>query len=1067
MKKFSLLLGMLFLVVSASFAQRTITGTISDEKGETLLGASVLEKGTTNGIITDENGKFTLNVSKDAQILIISFAGYNNREVTLGAETNISVSLTSAILQEIIVTGTGAGTDRRKVAVDVQTLSAKNLPPTPTASIDQALVGKIAGAQIASVNGSPGAKVSILLRGVNTINRGTQPMTLVDGIEMGATDLGTLDLNSIERVEVVQGAAASALYGAQGANGVIQMFTKRGKKGRITVDVNSSITQSDYLNIGGLSKASLHGYETNSSNQVVSSTDPAKAVILGVDPTSGAYNANLVYANGAGTATQDNKPYDQNLKYYDHFKLFFVSAPTINNSLSISSATDNFDFSFSLSNNYQKSNLLNNGDLNRTNGTVNIGVEIIKGLKFRTITQLAYTKSTVNDEGGRGTIYAAFNSRPFANYEATLPDGTYPAYLGDAVGVNGLNPFFINEYSHTDDQKIDLLQSFNLNYQPFKWLELDAKYGLNFNYDDKKYLYDRQTENANVVTYPTKFVSNYNSTSLGEVDNLKYRTTLSNFITGATVRYDFLNIIKASTYGAFDYRNRVFKRYITNGLNFPQYQPVTGAQASTYNIVDDYTEPFITYGFLVDQRFDIGEFAGVSGGFRSDYSSAYGSGSTAFTFPHANGYLRLSTFDFWKNTGLANILPEFKLRGGFGKAGIQPRPFDRYPILNTNPIGSRVGFYTPPVLANTGLGVEVSSEIELGADLSITLSKGSWFNNITFSPTYWSRTTDNAIGSSDLIPSSGVGGVKDNIIGLKSNGFQMVTRLTIADKKDFQWNLNVNFGKQTSEVANINGSPIILTSAIGSTGYIIQPGNKIGQLFGYLNLHDVNAVDPNGNSYIPEANKANYEVASSGWVVNKTNKLLYATPNLYSFGDPNPSFILNFLNGFTYKNFLTFNVQVDWVQGSHLYNQTKEWMYRDGIHSDYTVPVTINGETGAFAAYYRGVYTAGSNNGTKSYFYEDASFVRLRNVEVAFDVAKFLNVKFARSLIVSLSGRNLLTFTKYTGLDPEINSSNVNSSSAGGPTANGGGFDSAWDRGTDHNTLSNLRQYSVGLRLGF
>jgi len=1058
MKKFSLLLGMLFFVMGVSFAQRTITGTVSDDKGETLLGASVLEKGTTNGIVTDENGKFSLNVSKDAQSLLISFAGFTNQEVTLGTATDIKISMASAVLQEIIVTGTGVGTDRRKVAVDVQTITAKNLPAAPTASIDQALVGKVAGAQISSVSGSPGAKVSILLRGVNSINRGTTPMYLIDGVEMGATDLNSLDLNSIERVEVVQGAAASSLYGAQGANGVIQMFSKKGKKDQLNVDFSTSYTTSNYLNIGGLKKANMHGFVTDANNNVVNS----KGVPLALDPNLGLFPQSLIW-NSTDPTVLINKPYDKNLQYYDHFAQLLTTAPTINNSLFISGGSGKVDFAFGVGNNYQQSNLIGNGDYNRTNVTANIGIELFKGLKFRTISRGAYTNSTINDGGGNGTIYALFNTRPFVDYSdnTKLPDGTYPAFFGGSSGVNGTNPLFINEYLHTTNKKLDLIQVFNLNYQPTNWLELDAKYGLNFVNNDIRNLYDRQTENVNVAAtgYTTSF---YNSGNGGEIVNTNFNAIFQNLLTGATLRYGIGNFVKASTYGAFDYRNRTFSSYQTYGLNLPLYTPVTTVQTAEQHINSDFKAPFITYGFLVDQRFDFGDYGGISGGLRSDYSSAFGSGSTPFTFPHANGYLRLTSFDFWKNSGLASFLPEIKLRAAYGKAGIQPNEFDRYQVLNTNPIGGSVGFILPNTQANPNLQVEISTEFEYGADFGFKLNKGNWLNAITFSPTYWSRTTDNAIGNADAIPSSGLSSVRDNIIGLKSSGFQMVTNLAIADTKDFQWDLRVNFGAQSSTVSSIKGGSIQVQTSAGSTGYIIEAGTKIGQIYGYLGLHDVNAVDANGKSYIAEADKANYVVASNGWVANKTTKAPYFTPNKYSFGDPNPTFIMNFINSFTYKGFLRFNFQIDWVQGSHLYNQTKEWMYRDGIHSDYTIPITIDGNTGAWSAFYRGVYAERSRNGTKSYFYEDASFVRLRNIEVSLDLTKFIDIKWTKRLELSLSGRNLITLTKYTGLDPEISSSN----NIGGGGF-GAGLNSAWDRGTDHNTMPNLKQISVGLRVGF
>ncbi len=1061
MKKLLLLLTMLIAFASVSFAQRTVTGTITDAKGESLVGASVIVKGTTVGTVTDLDGKFSLSVPANTTSVVVSFAGYESKEIALSESNVVTASLADALLGEIIVTGQSAGTDRRKIAADIQSISSKNLPPSAT-SIDQALVGKIAGAQISSVNGTPGAKTSILLRGVNSVNSGTNPMILVDGLELGVTDLNTIDNSSIGRVEVAQGAASTSLYGAQGANGVIQLFTKQGKEG-FRVDFETGYTTSKSLNIGNLHKATTHGFNTNANNEVVDS----KGNLLAIDPATGLYPQSLIFDN-LNPLTQTNKPYDHNLKYIDHFALFFVEAPTLNNALSFSGAQKGFDFFFNVSNQFAKSNLLDNGDYNRSNVTLNLGIEVLKGLKFRSITRGAYTKSTINDGGGNNTIYAAFNTRPFVDYvNLFLPDGTRPAFIGGSTGVNGTNPFFINEYSHTNKQKIDLFQTFNLNYQPTSWLELDAKYGIDYRNETNLAVYDRQTENANVAStgYTT---SNYSSGDQGETNNQQISASLNHFIAGATVRWGIGNLIRATTYGAFDYRNRVFKNYSTYGLNLPVYTPITAKQTGEQHVATDYTEPFVTYGYVFDQGLDFGDFAGVHGGFRSDYSSAFGQGSTPFTFPHANGYLRLSELGFWKNSSLKNSIEEFKLRAAYGQAGNQPRPFDRYAILNTPNVGASVGFALPDKLSNANLQVEISTETEIGADIGIKLGKGNWFNALTFQPTYWKRTTDNAIGTSTGIPSSGVASVLDNNLGLESHGFQLVTKLQVADTKNLSWNFAANFGAQSSSVTKVAGGSIILTSAVGSTGYIIEPGTKIGQLFGFLGIHDVNAVDKDGVPFIADANKSKYEVASNGWVVNSTTKQPFYSAKQYSFGDPNPTFIMNFINSISFGNgkAFTLNFQVDWVQGSHLYNQTKEWMYRDGIHSDYETPITINGQTGAWSAFYRGEYAVASRNGTKNYFYEDASFVRLRNIELSVDVAKLFDIKFTKSLIVSFSGRNLLTLTKYTGMDPEVNSSNVYGGTYG-PNGSGGGYSSAWDRGTDHNTMPNLRQYTFGLRVGF
>ena len=257
------------LLVAPAWAQdrRVIGKVTSAEDGTPLPGVSVVLKGTNKGTTTDANGLYDFPIPSDkGSVIVFSFVGVATQEIRVGNESEINVSLVSDSrqLSEVVVTGVGVATDKRKLGIAVESVSSKNLPQTPTASIDQALVGKIAGAQISSGNGTPGAPVNIVLRGINTINRGTAPILLIDGVQVDASSydtngnlnsnptslLSSIDPNTIDRVEVVQGAAAATLYGAQGANGVIQVFTKKGKAGKLNIDASSSITNNTYLNVG-------------------------------------------------------------------------------------------------------------------------------------------------------------------------------------------------------------------------------------------------------------------------------------------------------------------------------------------------------------------------------------------------------------------------------------------------------------------------------------------------------------------------------------------------------------------------------------------------------------------------------------------------------------------------------------------------------------------------------------------------------------------------------------------------------------------------------------------------
>ncbi len=1059
MRKLCLLLLAFVCFAGYANAQRVVTGKVTDEKSNPVGNASVFIKGTTTGTVTKDDGTYSLTVPANGKALIVSSVDMKTEEKTIGTLTVLNFLLRSEdkILSEVVVTGTGVATSKKRLAISVESITADKLPSVP--SIDQALVGKIAGSHISSTNGSPGRPTNILLRGINTINRGTSPMILLDGLEVRATDLNSLDLNGIERIEVVQGAAAATIYGAQGANGVIQLFSKKGKIGKTRIDISSSLSINDMLNEGDVHKSQLHPFTTNANNEVIGSS--GNLIVL--DPAISVYREN-VQVNLVDPNTFTNKAYDKNLQYYDHYKMFFQTAYIKNNSITISGAKDKMDFSFSVSDSRQNSTFRGNGNYARSNLLSNIGVELAKNLKFRTTTQLVYTKNTLDDGTGRGIIFALNNSRPFANYDYKMPDGNYGYYFGDATGVNGYNPNYRTSYSNSLDNKVDVVQNFNLNYKPARFIELDVKYGLNFQTQDVKYNVKPQDDNASAKFWGTRWWTGFYAPTpsvgtSGSIDDFRYKTFFQNLIGTATLNFDFerdfhLKIpIRTTTIAAYDYRKNVFQQYITWGADAPFYTPYTANQMVTYRIQSDYKEPFVTYGYLVNQRFEYGEIAGISGGLRSDFSSAFGRGSKPFTFHRGDGYFRPSSMNFWKNSRFGSFLPEFKIRAAYGKAGIQPRAFDRYLVLNTANLGSNVAFTFPTSNPNPDLSVEISKEYEIGTDMNFRGLRGSWFNSINLSVTYWDRSTDNAIYNVDAAPSTGTGTIRDNAFGLASNGIQASLNISVLKSKNLNWNFTTNFSKQSSKITSVKGgTEIVVLSNAGSSNYVLRAGEKIGQLFGNVLLHSVDQLDAKGNPYIPKASQNNYTLASNGWVVDKVTKQPFVSPLKESFGDPNPKFNMSFINEISFKGNLSVSMQWDWIQGSHLYNQTKQWMYRDGIHGDYAIPLTIDGVTQAYTAFYRGVYAQVQANGTKNYFYEDASFVRLRQLSVSYDLAKIINSPAIQRLQLVLGVRNFLTFTKYTGYDPEVSSGSSNS---------------AFDRGVDHNTVPNLRSFQIGLNVGF
>jgi TonB-linked SusC/RagA family outer membrane protein len=1102
-----LLLGGLLLAAQLVWAQKkTVTGKVTDPTGAALYGISVVEKGTKSGTSTGVDGTFSLSVNPNSK-LVISGVGFEPKEVAADADLHIQLVQDTRAMSEVVVTGTGVATTKRKLGISVESVTADKLPPTPGASLDQALVGKIPGAQISTVSGNPGDNVNILLRGINTVQGGTRPLIMMDGVEIPFEDLKTIDMSQVERVEVVQGAASATIYGAQGANGVIQIFNKKGK-GKLSINVSNSFAQNIYINAGDFGKASIHGYLTDASGNIIYNgsnaglgysagqpiaVDPKLGIVLGSNSLSYRYGSNVPGLTNPIPGLTENytrygildprnvydQPYVGALQYHDHFKEVFRSAPSRNHSISLSGGNDRMDYNFAMSNNRTSSALLkDNGYIDRTNLTLNLGIELFKNFTFRSITEAAYTRNTLHPRLGApggtlygtglnnadvGGVYGFLNTSPFFSLEDTITGGNSASYQrASFASVNAFNPFYRLQYEESNSKRYDIIQSFEGTYHVNKFVSLDARYGISYKNENDVWTIYNQSLNANTENQGS-WASWFTSDEKGEIDNWQYNLTKQNFLGSATIKTDFekdFNIhfpVQTTTLLAFDWRKRYYKELDTWGQGLPLNPPFNMTATQSQHVATDYVEPFVTYGYVFDQRFDFGNYGGIVGGFRTDYSSAFGAGSKPFTFPHFNGYVNLQSFNFWDP--LHGAIPSLKLRAAYGKAGIQPGAFDRYPVLNLQPTGSQVSYTNPTTAQNPNLDVEVSTEKEAGGDVSFNLLKGEWLKGVNVSFTYWQRTTDNAIFAQTVPPSTGATQLLTNAIALSSWGWQGAVNIPVFSNKDWTWDVTANFGHQTSFIDKVQGGNIPLTTAAGSTGLVIAAGRKVGEIFGYKALTSVTQLRSDGKTpFIDPAKQGNYEIVN-GRVVNTITKAIFFSDEAESLGDPNPILTSSYISSLTWKGTVNFSFQFDWINGSHLYDQTNEWMYRDGISKDFQNPVTINGQTGAWTAYYASAYYAlgntpkgVGNNVTKDYFYHDASFVRLRNISLAMDFARYIRQNWLKRCQLVLSGRNLLTFTKYEGMDPEISS---------------GASNSAFDRGIDHSTIPNMKSYQVTLNLGF
>lgn len=1021
-----LLLAGLLLAIPA-WAQTRISGHVIDPSGQPIPNATIRERGTRHGTSANEQGYFTMTVTSSKPVLIISAVGYVTMEESVRGrpELNLQLDLDSHAMTDVVVTGVGVATSKKKVAIDVATVSSQDFAKSATTDVGQALIGQVAGAQITQQSGSPNSGVNIILRGINTINNGTGPIILLDGIKVD--DINGIDPATVDRVEVVKGAAAGMLYGSEGANGAIQIFTKRGaRNNRMAITVSSKLSLDNVLTGKRPLNAGFHHYVTDNQGYVLDANGNRlthDAVGYWPDPVEEDYNSDPTVTN--------DKPF-VGLPLYNHLKQAYQQASTYTNSVNIMGGGDKTDYSFTASRMDQQSIFGNK--YNRTNVTVNLGMQLAKGLTFRTNTQGVYGY----DDLLGGNRFGLINTYPWIDF-------AWRDSIGNLVlkpkNENQLNSLSERQWHQHFNKTYRLIQDIDLNYKFRRFLEIDYKVGVDFNIADAYdyYLNQDNTLQSDLFWGPSRE---------GSVTDQYTLWTKVNSLATAYWRMDFdkdfhLHVpLKSTTQFAYDYWSNNERYYYGEGTSLPPFQPAN-INLATNKTSGDYSYATTSYGILLNETLDYANLFGVSGGFRSDYSSVFGDAHTPFTFPRGTVYFRPSELMH------SMELPDWKLRAAYGSAGTPPAgAYDRQVTLNTATLGGGVSLTLPTNASNPNLRVQKTYELEVGTDLTVTPSRGPWLGNLTFSGSYWHHKSQDVIQIAQVAPSSGYGGTDDNLVDLSSKGVDLSLDVFVANLRNFTWNLGVRFGKATTTLDKVsNGKDVI------SGEFISRQGQELGTFYGQEPLHSIGQLEADGKTpYIDPSQAGSYTLVN-GNVVNTTSYqgMVTNAADLKIMGHALPKYTASLINRFTVLRNFAVSVQFDMVHGNSIYNITRQWLYRDRLSKDFDGPVTIAGKTGAFVAYYNSYYNSTS---PISWFIEDGSFIRLRDLSLTYNLdSRWLgHTHVIRSLALTVGGRNLLTFTKYHGLDPENTGSDGNNN---------------FNIGVDDFGIPNMKSYQFGLTAGF
>jgi TonB-linked SusC/RagA family outer membrane protein len=1048
-------------------AQTKHTGKVtgSDDKLP-VVGATVRVKGTTIGTQTDVNGQFSLSL-KSGDVLTISYLGYQSQDVTVGASETINVVLQagSNTLNEVVVTGY---TSQRKkdISGSVSTVNLAAAKTVPSVSSESLLQGQAAGVNVVT-QGSPGASAQVFIRGTSNFGN-SQPLYVIDGLQ--ASNMSNVNPNDIESISVLKDAGAAAIYGVSGGNGVVVVTTKRGKQGKsvITYDAFYGVTKPLSGNVFNLLNADEYG-------QLVAKTEPGNGLLIDGKIADYGYQKGSATAGGANkgvfnqnTANNFLPNYhldvaDPNADYLiqkfakgagtDWFHEVFKTAPIQQHSISASGASDKNSYFMSLGYTNQQGTLINTYFKRyqaRVNTTFNVKDHVRVGENF----SFFYIQSPNTPQGsdGNGGITGGGNNNegnPISETYRTLPiipvydiagnlGGTYagPANLG-----NALNPVGMQQRQATTKTNLwgmqgtafgeaDFLQHFTARTS-FS-ADVANKYYYNIGY--RQYDSGEAHGGTNGYNEGASYETNYNWSNTVNYKQVFGKHSI-NLLGGFEARSYSQRQIDASTTNLFSLD--------------PFYASITQGQANTtrttsgFGTLNKVLSIFGRLDYVYADKYILGATI------RRDGSSRFAPGQQWGTFPSVSLAWRASQEDFLKGSSWLNDL---KIRGSYGVSGFngnvrknsaysafgQKVGGSAYPIDGSS--NSVIAGYYANSTGNPFTTWEKDKVFNVGFDASI-------FNHIDITAEYYRKTVTDLLV--DVPLAATVGGDPTTIptvnnATVTNNGFD-ISATYHGQSGGFTYNIGANVTTVKNKITDIGAS----FTAVGvRNGNVVlnDKGGSIGQFYGYkvigywntqaeidaLNAAQTANAFGDKPEYQTKAAPGRFRYAD----VNGDGRITDADRTF--IGNPNPNFTYGVNLSAAYKGF-DFAAVFYGSQGNKAYNGVKYWTdfyntqtgnkSRDLLYNAWSPSKTPAQNAGAKAPIVEtGDTNFSSSDAISSYFIEDASFLKLRSVQIGYTFgANALKKVGVDKLHVYVQGSNLFTATKYTGLDPELQSIDSNS----------------------------------------
>lgn len=1043
---------------------KQISGIVTfTDSSKALLGATVNVKGTNVGTSTDKTGKYTLNIPATASTLMFSFVGMKTVEEKIEGRSIINVILIDDVVQfeSVIVTALGLKGERDKFASSITTLKGNSIAQSGETGVLNGLSGKVAGVLITRSGGDPGAGSYIQIRGQNTINGNAQPLFIVDGMPVSnSTDnigaarsngiiqqsrINDINPEDIERVEVLKGASAAALWGSRAANGVIVITTKKGKRtdGKLNVSLKSTVSfdrvnkihalQTQYGQ--GSNGLYAQGNRSNFGDLIADRAGGADQFITNL--TAPGYQGFVTLADGTNRyaiapGTAANPHGGKNSRdVFDHTKDAFQTGYFSDNTLNVSGGNEKSTFLISYGDLNQQGVVKNFSDYKRKTARVNVTSQFTDW--FTASANVAYTKinSSRAQEGDNADGILLSSLRTPADFNNDFYDGVYTdptgqvfpnahvSYrnpLGRELSTIYANPNWNIIYNNNTSDVDRLIGNVQFDAAPVNWLTATARFGIdNFN-DNRLERFARNSAN-----FPRGALSK------NWVSEKQFNTDLF-----AVAKKSLGNNIDGSLLVGFNYNSRrraSLSSSITNFIIADAPNILTNAVNSNLS-ANNFSSLNRTYGFYAQADLEAYNMLFFTFTGRNEAASTFGTNTkNSFFFPSAAVAWQFSQLKYFDDNSVFSF---GKLRLAWGQVGIQPQPYQNFNNFNAAAYGDAFssglsgispiysgGYVRSTTSGNAFLRPEIKTETELGVDLRFLK------NRVSFSATVYSNRTKDVILPISLPASTGFTTFNSNAAELKNNGIELELNADVLRKRNFKWNISANFSKNRNRVTSLAGvnSYTIFDSFIQNSSLIA------GQPFGVFLSTDF--LKNETGKYVLDAN--GFPQAGTGVEV---------------IGDPNPDWRGSLGSTFSYKALSLF-VLFDRVQGNDFFNGTRGSLYSFGTHADVGSTATapegglkdVNGRTIAAGTSFQGQIKdfgagpvalnqawfqgRGSASNTASYkqFVEDGSASRLREVTFSYSLKNIKVLKNTQlsNIDFSLTGRNLILWTKYTGVDPESN----------------------------------------------